>query len=109
MSVYGFFHLFDATKVEDLSIGLKAPIQRQADLPRASKYLRIFNSCFIANGVPADRRVSLYDVEGVAMKVSSPVEPRVRREIGHIDDKRISLPVTDRVAHVRVARVLIDF
>src|SRR5437667_12814503 len=108
MPIKGFFDVLDAPEVEDLGIRFEAAIQRQTDFPGTGEHLWIFNRRLIADRVLAYWRVTLRKVKRVAMKISSPVEPCVRRKIRYVHDQCISVHAADRVSHVGVPRIRID-
>src|SRR5579862_4969379 len=100
MPIKGFFDLLDAAEIEDLRIGFETPIERQTYFPGLRKYFRILDRRFIADRVRSHGRVALRNVQRIAMKISRPVEPGVRRKVRDVDNQRISVPTANRVSHV---------
>src|ERR1051326_531557 len=108
MAIKRFFNVLDAPEVEDLGIRFETPIQWQTDFPGTGEHLGIFNRGLIADRVRAYWRVALHNVHRIAMKVSGPVKPRVRRKVRHLNDQSISVPAANRISHVSVAGIGID-
>src|SRR5438093_8563567 len=102
MTINRFFHHFNTPEVHELSIEFEPAIKWEADFPGPCEYFRVLNGRFVLDRVSRDRRVSLDNVQGIAMEITGSIEPGIRCEAGDIDDKCIAFPVADRVAHVRV-------
>ena len=63
----------------------------------------------VLDRISRDRGVALDNVQGVAMEIAGSIEPSIRREAGNIDDECVALPVADRVAHVGVGGIWLNF
>src|SRR5262245_3807432 len=100
ISVQELFDEFDAAILHELRVRLQAAIQRHGDSPRAGKGLRILDRHLIVDGVWADRREALDQVQRVAMEIPGPVEPVLAVEVRHIDDQRVPFPVAHGMPHI---------
>src|SRR5262249_23662752 len=89
MPVNEVFGKLRALELKQLSVLIHDAIQRKTDFPWTRECLRVFYGCFIANQIMAGHGESLYDMEGVAVKVADTVEPRLIVQAGDIDDEGV--------------------
>ena len=68
MPIHRLFNHLDATEIHELSIRFQPTIEGHADLPWTRKHLRVFNGCFIANGISTHRSVALDDLKASLSK-----------------------------------------
>src|SRR6202022_117876 len=92
MSIHQFLGERHTLELQELGVLFQAPIERKTHLPGAREYLWIFDGCFVAHHVRTGGSITLDYVQGVAMKVSSPVKPSLVVESGHIDDQGAASP-----------------
>src|SRR5207247_9331533 len=102
MTINCFFDHFNTPEVHELRIGFEPAVERKADFPGPREYFRIFDRRFVLDRIWRNRRVSLDNMQGVAMKIAGSIKPGIRGEAGGINDKCVSVPISDRVAHVCV-------
>src|SRR5262245_41688771 len=102
MPVNQVFCEFGALEFRELYVLFKTTVQRHAYLPWPCEHLRVLDGRFIPEGGSAHRRVTLDDVELIAVEVSGPIEPRPVVLPEDIDDKRVSVPAAVRLPHPRV-------
>src|SRR5207302_7438860 len=95
--------------LDELNVGLQPAVERHRNLPWARECFRIFDRHFVVDGVGTDRSVTLRQVQRSAVEVSSPVEPVLAVETRYVDDKRIVVPVADRMTHICVVRRALYF
>src|SRR5262249_1438666 len=99
ISVHELLNEFIAAELEKLHVRLDAPIDRHGNAPRAGEYVRILDRHLVPDDVGRPQREALDQVQRVAMKIPGTIEPGPIVEIRHIDEKYISVPSSDRMAH----------
>src|SRR3979490_398380 len=72
-AIQQFFDEFRAAEFHQSWVFLGVTVKRHANLPRARKHLRVVDRRFVLEHAGGDRRVSLHNVQCVAMEVSSSV------------------------------------
>src|SRR5437870_1060030 len=101
VSVNELFGELDAFELQQLSVPFHIAIEGHADFPGTREHFRILDRRFVQEVIRSDRRVALYDFQGVAAEVSGAVEPGLVALIGDFHNERVSFPVTNRPAHPR--------
>src|SRR5207245_9176053 len=106
MTINCFFDHFNTPEVHELRIGFEPAVERKADFPRLREYFGIFDRRFVLDRISRNRRVSLDNMQGVAMKIAGSIKPGIRGEAGSINEKCVSVPMADHMAHVRECGLL---
>lgn len=75
------------------AIRFLTPVKRHTDLPGPREHIRILYRRLVEHVVWTRRRVTLYDVQGFAVKISGAVKPGSIIEVDYVYYQRISLPV----------------
>src|SRR5438552_5942087 len=99
MSIDELFRELHTLEFQGLDVRLHASIQRHADLPRTRKHLRVVDRGLVDQMVWRQGRVTLHDMQSVAMEISGPVEPGFVVLSGHVNDQRVTVPTSDGPAH----------
>src|SRR5204862_5925176 len=102
MTINCFFDHFNTPEVHELRIGFEPAVERKADFPGPREYFGIFDRRFVLDRIWRNRRVSLDNMQGVAMKIAGSIKPGIRGEAGGINDKCVAVPTTDRTGHASV-------
>src|SRR5262245_11469774 len=88
-----------ALEFQDLRVLLQPTIKRHTELPGPREHLRVLNGGFVGERVETERRVTLDQMQGIAVEVPGPVKPGLVVQAGHVDDQSVPLPATDRMSH----------
>ena len=80
-------------------LAAQIPHQRYGHRPGLRVHLWIREGGLVLDGVEVDHRQPFDDMQRVAMKVASHVEPGLAIEIGRFDDERVTFPAATRIAH----------
>src|SRR5579875_709410 len=105
MAIKSLLHHLDAAEIGQLGVRFEAAVDGKTDFPGPGEYLRVFQRGFVVNHVLTLQGVPLGDLQGVAMKIAGPVEPRAIREIRDIHDQRVALPMAHGIAHPQHVRI----
>jgi hypothetical protein len=84
--------------IQQLEVLFFVPVDDQIDLPWPGKDLCVFDGRFIVDVVGIEKRVAFDDMQGITVKVASPVELGLIVEISDIDGESVSVPVRSGVA-----------
>src|SRR5579872_492470 len=104
LAIHQLFHELYTLKLQKLCVLFLAFIKRDADLPRASEGVGIFNGGLVMDHFRTDTCVALDDVQSVAMKIPGAIEPGRIVHTGDVYHQGIAFPVTDGLAHPGIDR-----
>src|SRR6185503_19917998 len=90
------------TLILEDAIAVLVPVDWHRDLPRLREDLGILDRGLVLNRVRIRHRVSLDDMDRIAVEGASRVEPRLVVEILHIDNERVAFPAAARVAYPEI-------
>ena len=93
MAVNQVFDKLNAPELQELCILFDSTIDGHTHVPRSHENIRILDRHLIRERIRATSRKPLHHMQGVAVKVSSSVEPGHPIEAGRVNDQRVTLPV----------------
>src|ERR1700682_6198050 len=99
MPIEQLFRELHALEFQNPSVLVQPAIQRHADFPRPRKHRWILERGLVGDVIAADPGVAFGYMQGVAGKISRPVEPGFPVEPGCVDNQRVSVPPTVRPSH----------
>src|SRR5580704_15961635 len=86
------------------------PVQWHIYFPGSRKYLGVLDSRFVVDDVPVYEGVAFDNVQGVAVEIACPIEPRALVLTSYVNYQRVPFPMSYRLPHPRVdwgrARIL---
>src|SRR5688572_7886678 len=107
LSVQHLFRERHALEFEELRVLFLPAVERRGDLPRPSEDLKVLDGGLVLNEIRSGGGVALDHVQGLAVKIAGPIEPRLVDEAGHVDHQRIAVPPAARPAHPVVGGAIV--
>src|SRR5437899_12904930 len=102
MSIDELFRELHALEFQGLNVRLHTSIQRHADLPGSREHLRVLDRGLVHQMVWRQGRVTLHDMQRVAMEISGLVETGFIVYSGDVNYQRVSVPSSDGSCHPRL-------
>src|SRR5205807_8259420 len=102
MSIDELFRKLHALELQGLDVRLHTTIVRHTDLPWTREYFRVFDRSLVHQMEWRQRRVTLHDMQSVAMEISSAIEPGFIVLRSHVNHQRVTVPSSDGPAHPRI-------
>ena len=96
---------FGAFLIAEFKARLGVAMHQHVDFPGPAVSLRVIDGGFVVDGVGAEARVALDDVQLIAVRVARRIEPGFIVEVGDIDHQGIALPMAHGIAHGEVDAV----
>src|SRR5262245_14071290 len=86
MSIDELFRKRDTLELQHLRALVEPAVHRKAHLPRPREHFWILDGCLVPENVGASRRVTLDDVQRIAVKISGAIKPCLVVQTRHIND-----------------------
>src|SRR5438132_13457004 len=99
MAIDYLFCELDTLEFQNLRVLFDTTIERHTHLPRPRKHFWVFDRSLVDERVRAVGSVAFDHMQGVAVKISCPIEPGLVVEPRHIDHQSVPLPTANRPTH----------